>query len=76
MDKLGLPFAIKVTEANLSDNEAGMQAFERLRGKVPRLQKIAVDSGNKDKFVVEARQKYGYQVVIVQKTRKSKRFCT
>ncbi|GAB4330973.1 MAG: hypothetical protein OHK0038_05500 [Flammeovirgaceae bacterium] len=53
VDKLGLPFAIKVTEANLLDNEAGIQAIERLSGKVPRLQKIAVDSGNKDKFVFE-----------------------
>ncbi|GAB4340083.1 MAG: hypothetical protein OHK0038_19460 [Flammeovirgaceae bacterium] len=51
MDELCLPFAIKVTEANLLDNEAGMQAIERLRDKVPCLQKIVVDSEYKDKFV-------------------------
>ncbi|GAB4127514.1 MAG: hypothetical protein OHK0045_17190 [Raineya sp.] len=42
--KLWLPFAIKVTAANVSDSQAGTSVLELLKGKVPRLQKIAAIS--------------------------------
>ena len=50
VDKLGLPLAIKVTAANISDNKAGILAVDLLRGKVPKLQKIAAEAGYKNAF--------------------------
>jgi hypothetical protein len=49
-NKLGLPLAIKVTAANISDNKAGILAVDLLRGKVPKLQKIAAEAGYKNAF--------------------------
>ena len=74
VDKLGLPFAIKVTAANVSDNEAGLLALEMLKGKVPRLEKIAADAGYKGHFTVEAARLYGCQVEIAQKPESQKGF--
>ncbi len=39
VDKLGHPFAIKVTGANILDNEAGLLALELLQGEVACLEK-------------------------------------
>lgn len=50
VDKLGLPLAIKVTAANISDNQAGILATNLLKGKVNRLTKIAADNGYKNTF--------------------------
>ena len=47
VDTLGLPFSIKVTAANISDNQAGILAVDLLKGKVPKLQKITADRGIK-----------------------------
>ena len=47
VDSLGLPWSIKVTAANISDNQAGILAVDLLAGKVPRLKKITADSGYK-----------------------------
>jgi transposase len=67
VDKLGLPFSVKVTAANVSDNEAGILALQQLKGKVPRLEKIAADSGYKNKFVTEAQTQLGCKVEIAQR---------
>ena len=45
VDKLGLPLAIKVTAANISDNQSGILAIDLLKGKVSILKKIAADNG-------------------------------
>lgn len=47
VDRLGLPWALAVTGANVSDNEAGRLVVDRLKGKVPRLEVIAADHGYK-----------------------------
>ncbi|MCS6796803.1 MAG: transposase [Raineya sp.] len=73
VDKLGLPFAIKVVAANISDSQAGIAALEQLSGKVPRLQKIAADNGYKGTLITHVEQVYGWEVEIAAKTRRSKR---
>ncbi len=44
VDTLGLPWSIKVTAANISDNYAGILAVDLLTGKAPKLKK------NNDRF--------------------------
>ena len=39
VDSLGLPWSLKVTAANISDNQAGILAVGYLHDKVPRLKK-------------------------------------
>ena len=39
VDTLGLPLSVKITAANVSDNQAGILAVDLLKGKVPRLKK-------------------------------------
>ena len=39
VDKLEVPFAIKVTGTNISDNKSGILAIDLLKGKVSRLKK-------------------------------------
>ena len=51
VDTLGLPLSIKLTAANVSDNQAGILAVDLLNGKVPGLQKITADMGYKNTFV-------------------------
>jgi putative transposase len=67
VDKLGLPFALKVSSANLSDSQAGRLLVEQVKGKVPRLEKIAADGGYKEKFVAYAKDSFGWEVEIAQK---------
>lgn len=74
VDTLGLPFAIKVTEGNISDNQAGILALDTLKGKVPRLEKITADKGYKNTFIDVARLKYGWEVEIEQKPPSAKGF--
>jgi transposase len=74
VDKSGLPFSIKVTAAHISDNQAGISALEQLKGKVPRLQKIAADSGYKGTFITQVREVYGCEVEIAQKPESQKGF--
>ena len=74
VDTLGLPWAICVTAANMSDNQGGCQLVDRLRGKVPRMQKIAADHGYKESFVAYATEQTGWQVEIVQRPESTKGF--
>ena len=74
VDTLGLPLAIKVSSANLSDNEAGIKALEALKGNVPRMQKITADNGYKLTFTQHVKDNFGWVVEIVQKPESSKGF--
>jgi putative transposase len=67
VDTLGIPWAVKVTSAGISDNQAGIQALELLKGKVPRLQKIIGDHGYKTTFIEHAQREYEWKVEIAQK---------
>jgi len=71
VDKLGLPLAIKVTAANISDNQAGILTVDLLKGKVPRLQKIAADAGYKKAFCEHVETNYRWEVEIAQKPESS-----
>ena len=64
VDTLGLPLAIKVSPANMSDNEAGIEALEELKGTVPRMQKITADHGYKITFINHVKEKFGWKVEI------------
>lgn len=74
VDTLGLPFSIKVTAANISDNQAGIWAVDSLRGKVPRLQKITADMGYKNTFQEHIQVNYKWEVEIAQKPESLKGF--
>ena len=74
VDTLGLPFSIKVTAANISDNQAGIWAVDLLKGKVPRLQKITADMGYKNAFQEHVETNYKWKVEIAQKPESSKGF--
>lgn len=67
VDTLGIPWAVKVTSAGTSDNQAGIQALADLKGKVPRLQKIIGDQGYKTTFIEHTHEAYGWKVEIAQK---------
>ena len=62
VDTLGLPWSIKVTAANISDNQAGILAVNLLSGKVPRLKKITADMGYKTTF----KELYDYMAFMYQ----------
>lgn len=74
VDKLGLPLAIKVTAANISDNQAGILAINLLKGKVNRLTKIAADNGYKNTFCQYVEDTYNWEVEIAQKPESSTGF--
>ncbi len=74
VDTLGLPFSIKVTAANISDNQAGILAVDLLKGKVPRLQKITADMGYKNTFQEHIKVNYNWEVEIAQKPESTKGF--
>jgi transposase len=74
VDTLGLPFSIKVTAANISDNQAGILAVDLLKGKVPRLQKITADMGYKNTFQEYIKVNYKWEVEIAQKPESTKGF--
>jgi putative transposase len=74
VDTLGLPFSIKVTAANISDNQAGILAVDLLKGKVPRLQKITADMGYKNTFEEHIEVNYKWEVEIAQKPESTKGF--
>ena len=71
VDSLGLPLSIKVTAANISDNQGGILAVDLLKGKVPRLKKITADMGYKNTFVQYVSSQYGVEVEIAQKPESS-----
>jgi putative transposase len=74
VDTDGLPFAIKVTAANISDNEAGILAVNKLKGKVSRLKKIVGDQGYKKTFKETIEKAFKWIVEIGQKPESSKGF--
>jgi transposase len=74
VDKLGLPLSVKVTAANISDNQAGILALDKLKGKVPRLKLIAADKGFKQVFKNHVETTYEWTVEIAQKPESSKGF--
>ena len=67
VDTLGLPWAIKVTAANISDNQAGILATNLLQNKVPRLTKITADMGYKKSFIEYINTNHEWEVEIAQK---------
>jgi transposase len=74
VDKMGPPFAIKVTAGNVSDNQAGILAVDLLGEKVPRLVKIAADRGYKNAFGEHVGANYGWEVEIAQKPESARGF--
>jgi len=72
VDSQGLPLAIKVTGANISDNQAGILAVDLLKGKVPRLQKITADMGYKNTFTAYVSGTYGWEIDIAPQRRTAK----
>ena len=74
VDTIGIPWSIKVTAANVSDNQAGIQAVEKLKGKVPRLQKITADNGYKTTFLEHVIKKFKLKVEISQKPESAQGF--
>jgi len=74
VDRLGLPWSIAVTAANVSDNEAGRLVVDRLRGKVPRLEVIAADHGYKVSFIEHVETQHGWRVEIAQKPESGRGF--
>jgi transposase len=67
VDSLGLPWAIKVTAANISDNQAGILAVNLLDGKVPRLEKITADMGYKMTFKEHIESNHKWTIEVMQK---------
>jgi putative transposase len=74
VDTLGLPLAIQVSPANVSDNEAGIKALEGIRGTVPKMLKITADSGYKTTFTQYVKDNFGWNIEIAQKPESSKGF--
>jgi len=74
VDSLGLPWSIKVTAANVSDNQAGILAVDLISGKVPRLKKITADSGYKVVFKEYIETTFAWQVEVIQKPESIKGF--
>ena len=67
VDTLGLSWSVKVTAANISDNQAGILAVDLLKGKVPKLKKITADMGYKVAFKEHIESNYEWTVEIMQK---------
>jgi transposase len=74
VDTLGLPWATLVTSAGVSDSAAGCQLVDLLKGKVPRLEKIAADHGYKASFTDHVNKGYQWQVEIAQRPESTKGF--
>jgi len=74
VDRLGLPWALAVTAANTSGNEARRLVVDRLKGKVPRLKVIAADHGYKVSFINHVDKKHGWRVEIAQKPESGRGF--
>ncbi len=74
VDTLGLPWAVLVTAANVSDTAAGCELVDRLKGKVPRMKKLAADHGYRTSFTEHVALNFGWQVEIKQKPESAKGF--
>ena len=64
VDTLGLPWALLVTAANISDTAAGCKLVDRLKGKVPGMKKIAADHGYRPSFSEHVTTHLGWEVEI------------
>lgn len=56
----------------MSDNEAGIEALDGIKGSVRRVQKITADKGYKITFINHDKEKFGWKVEIAQKPESSK----
>lgn len=74
VDCLGIPWAVVVTGGNVSDGAGGDEIVSQLRGKSERLEKIKVDKGYKEGFIERVKEKYGWEVEVVQKPESAKGF--
>ena len=74
VDTLGLPWAMLVTAAHVSDTIAGCHLVDRLQGKVPQLEKIAAVHGYRNTFVEHVQLHFGWEVEIRQKPESAKGF--
>ncbi|MBC8109729.1 MAG: transposase [Verrucomicrobia bacterium] len=74
VDCLGMPWAIVVTAANISDGAGGDNVAKKLAGKSDRLRRIKADKGYKEGFMERVKSIYGWEVEIVQKPESSKGF--
>jgi putative transposase len=74
VDTLGIPFAVKVTAANVSDNVAGILAVDTLKGKMPKVKKVVGDQGYKTTFKEYVEKKFGWTMEIGQKPESTKGF--
>jgi transposase len=74
VDTPGLPWATLVTSAGVSDSAAGCKLSDRLKGKVPRLEKIAADHGYKASFTDYVNTSYQWQVEIAQRPESTRGF--
>jgi len=74
VDTLGLPWSIKVTTANISDNQARILAIDSMSGKVLRLKKITTDTGYKLAFKEHIEANYQWKVEVIQKPKSTKGF--
>jgi transposase len=74
VDTLGLPWAVLVTSAGVSDSAAGLELVDRLKGKVPRLEKIAADQAYKAGFTEHVRVHCHWQVEIAQRPESARGF--
>lgn len=74
VDTLGLPWAIHVSAANVSDNKGGCALVDKLIGKVPRMKKLVTDHGYKDTFVEYVEACTTWEVEIVQRPESAQGF--
>jgi putative transposase len=74
VDSLGLIWSVYVHSAAESDNEGGKIVVERLKGKMPRLQKILADAGYKQSFIDWVKAQFNVAVEIAQKPEGTKGF--
>lgn len=74
VDILGLPLAVHITAANISDNQGGVELIKKLQGKVPRMKRIVTDHGYKETFIEYVETKTNWDVEIAQRPESSKGF--
>lgn len=66
VDTLDLPRAIKVTTANISDNQTSILTIDLLKKIAPRLEKITADVGYKNTFINYVKIEHKIEVEIGQ----------
>jgi transposase len=74
VDTLRLPWAMLVTAASVSDTAAGCQLVDQVKGKAPRLQKIAADHGYKSGFIVYVSTNQQWSIEIAQRPESAQGF--